>query len=60
MPTKAGIKVMLFAGVAGTAEGLKIADVVSSAFSKRNNMIDRQFALCRRAATAFALKAVSL
>jgi hypothetical protein len=60
VPSKSWIEVMFFARVAGTAEGLKIADVIGSPFGKWNNMIDRQFSLCRMTATAFALRAIPL
>ena len=60
MLLEARIEIVLLALVAGLTEGLEITDIVGTAISKRNNVVDRQMALYARLSAAFALIMITL
>ncbi len=57
MSIESPIKIMFFLAIAGTTQGLEIANIVAATCSKGNDMIDRQFGSL---STALTLMIVSL
>ncbi len=60
MLLEARIEIVLLALVAGLTEGLEVTDIVGTATSKRNNVVDRQMTLYIRLSAAFALIMITL
>ncbi|WP_431628767.1 hypothetical protein [Alkalinema pantanalense] len=57
---EAGVEAIAFLGVAGTAEGLEVAEVVAATVGEGDDVIDFEFGVWASFATAFALVVVAI
>ena len=57
---EAGVEAIAFLGVAGTAEGLEVAEVVAAAAGEGDDVVDFQFGLLAGFTAALALLVVAI